>query len=155
MFTKKYIYTYIKPDTNVYFISSKIVQPEYKKYSMKGLIYSEPYGTKKNEEVNAVIAYDDVDRCLLKKAELLQINEIRKGLCEDCETDDENCECIEIRDMQLLDMQTYCNELRMPLNVIINTYCNLDDKIEYNEIYFYKYKGDDEYMNFQKYKGRL
>jgi hypothetical protein len=138
MIAKKYFYTYIRPDTNVYFISSKLSHQEHKKYSMKGQIYSEPYWNNENEAVNAVIAYSNYEQCV-QKMNILEL---------------ENKDC-EVRDMKIIDIQTYCNELRMPLNVIINSFCNIDDKIEYNEIYFYKYKRDDEYMNFEKYKRLL
>ena len=124
---KMYTFRYLSPDVKVYLINKRI--PGELKSLQRSHIYSEVY----SDNRNAVLAYTIKDMCVMK-AEDMKISNIY------------------VAEINLLDLEGICNSLNMPLNVILKEYCDVDEKIEYKEIFFYDNKKyDDEYSHlFQK-----
>jgi len=106
----------------------KYLNPNEMVYVIRGnkrSLYSEPYTNRGNVR-NAVIAYKDSMICHSKIKEL-------------------SIKAIAIEKVQLIDLEGTCAELQMPLNVVLNEYCDITDRREYKEIFFFENKEDGEF----------
>ena len=126
---KLYTFRYLSPDAKVYLINKSISGD--KKSLQRSHIYSELFG-----ERNAVIAYADKDMCERK------VNELLAPL---------NSGSIYAEKVTLLDLEGHCNVLNMPLNVVLDEYCDFEEEVECREVFFYDNKKyDDEYSHLFK-----
>lgn len=131
--TKSYTYRYLRPENKVYLINKRDQDRLFLRHS---LVYSNKYGDK-----NAVVAYINEDICFNKFLEI----------SKDLITKDGVENNIFIDSVLLEDLKVHCNMLKMPLTVVLNEYCDIDERIEYTEVYLYKNK--DETLNmYQKLK---
>ena len=91
----------------------------------KHTFYSEPYNNNRGNVRNAVVAYKDSVICDRKMKDIVGGAYIEK--------------------VQLIDLEGTCAELQMPLNVVLNEFCDINDRFEYKEIFFFENKEDDEF----------
>ncbi len=112
---KEYIYRYLDNNRPVYVIKRAC------KDIGKPQIYSEPYYSKERREArNAIVAYVDKELCY-QKLFILQNTDTS----------------LYIKQYELIDLEGKCLSLAMPLNVVINEYCDIEEKKEYSEIFYY------------------
>lgn len=137
---KEYIYRYIDTNKAVYVI--KRIKSN-KTPNFKHDMYSEPYYNKERKEMrNAIIAYTNKEMCYQKVNSLKLLN----TQYDPKYTLYSNDEYIQVFEEELIDLEGYCLNISMPLNVIINAYCVLDEKKEYNEIFYYDSDKDKLFM---------
>lgn len=141
---KEYVYRYIDTNKPVYVIK-RIKSNNIPNYKYE--IYSEPYYSKERKELrNAIIAYTNKDMCYQKVNTLKLYNSHyspKYSLYN-------NNEYVKVFKEELIDLEGYCLNISMPLNVIINEYCILDEKKEYNEIFFYDSDKDKMFLKKEK-----
>ena len=118
-----YTFRYLNPNEMVYVI---------RRTTTRRSFYSEPYNTKSENIRNAVVAYKDNVVC----------NHIMKEMV---------FKDVYIEKIQLIDLKGTCAELRMPLNVVINEFCDINEMREYKEIFFFENRDDDEFNTKKLY----
>ncbi len=123
-----YTFKYLSPNENVYVIKKRAIHGAH-----RGFYYSEPY--KRGDVRNVVLAYKDKT----------MIHSRMKEIMNDMEVD------IYVDKVQLIDLEGYCAELQMPLNVVLNEYCDVSDRKIYKEIFYFENKVDDEYTTKKLY----
>lgn len=116
--TKSYTYRYLRPENTVYLINKRLRHEPL--YLRKSIIYSNKY-----DDNNAIVAYLNEDMCFNK---LVELSKTEKDIFIDT--------------VNLEDLEIHCNALKMPLTVVMNEYCGLDDKVEYTEVFLYKNKDE-------------
>jgi hypothetical protein len=122
-----YAFKYLNPNEMVY-----VIKRRNSTFPYKHPLYSEPYN--KGDIRNAIIAYKDHSLCASKTKEI-------KASLDD----------IYIEKIALIDLEGNCAELQMPLNVVLNEYCDLSDRKEYKEIFYFENKEDGEYTTKKLY----
>jgi len=122
LLTRSYTFKYIKPSSQVYVIS-QIKPPMTHPSNLRNSIYTEQY-----LDTNAVVAFVDYNHCYGKS---LNINAQTY-----------------VHATSVLDLQGICGILKLPMNVILHAYCDVEDKVEHMEIYFYNFQKDDEHLKF-------
>lgn len=120
-----YTFKYLNPNEMVYVIKRRAIT--------KHSLYSEPYNNNRGNIRNAVIAYKDILICTNK------MKEIGVGAATYVEK------------VQLIDLEGTCAELQMPLNVVLNEFCDINDRLEYKEIFFFENKEDGEFTTKKLY----
>lgn len=118
-----YTFRYLNPNEMVYVIRSTTTRRS---------LYSEPYNNRVGNIRNAVVAYKDSVVC----------NYIMKEMV---------LKDVYMEKVQLIDLEGTCAELRMPLNVVLNEFCDINEKREYKEIFFFENKEDGEFNTKKLY----
>lgn len=96
-------------------------------------MYSEPFMGADDMVRNAVLAYSDKLQC---RSQLDYLDSLHCDL---------HATCMEV---SLIDLQGHCDNIAMPLTVVLNSYCDIDTRVENREVYFYegRLKADDEFI---------
>jgi hypothetical protein len=97
-------------------------------------IYTEPFINSRGEVNNAVLAYAANHICEMKKINIIQ-------------PVDEYEYMVEMTEVELKDLKGVCSMMKLPLTVVVSSYCDLKDKNVTNELYYYQGREDDEYIN--------
>jgi hypothetical protein len=97
-------------------------------------IYTEPFTNSRGEVNNVVVAYGTNHMCEMKKINIIQ-------------PVDEYEYVVEMTEVELKDLKGVCNMMKLPLTVVVSSYCDLKDKNVTNELYYYQGREDDEYIN--------
>lgn len=132
MQTPKLSFRHMNDDHKVYIITKR--HNNVRKGIIANKIYTEPFTNSNGEVGNAVVAYCTTDMCDMKKMNIDQpISEYEY--------------MVETTEVVLKDLKGVCNMIKLPLTVVVSSYCDLQDKELTNEIYYYQGREDDEYIS--------
>ena len=127
---RHYSYCFLK-DTNKVYVITRRYQSD-KNEIMRRMIYTEPLKNKWTGDINNVIlGYTNKILCEDKLIKLL---------------DSFDDKTININESDIMYMKGISVRLNMPIKVITNVHCDIETKEEYENIYYYMFKkNDDEY----------
>lgn len=122
---RKYAFRYLGPDTKVH-VLRKGVDPVHSIHKVH--IYSEPLRVREKRDVeNTVIAFLQQEHAREYMSLLVPRLNGKGGAAG-----------LAMYAIGLIDLQGHCDKMRMPLGVVIDGYCDIGDKSETLEIYYYK-----------------
>lgn len=129
MLSKCFTFRYMTQDAKVYLVKKSPVEPRTDNGVFHSHILSEPFSGSSHEVRNAIVAYICPSICELK--------------CQMCASDDAST--VEAIEMNLIDVQGFCDSLGMPLLVTLMECCELETRQERAEVMFYegKIRNDD------------
>lgn len=112
---------YIPRNSHIYVVRKADMDKKRVQTLQNGVYYTIPFQNKFTKEVsNVVLGYACPVMCM--------------QLCKSLKEDDCDCEC---KKLDVSEFQEICsNHMKMPLAVILNSFCDIDDKQEHYEIFF-------------------
>jgi hypothetical protein len=113
-----YSYCLLKDSSRMYVLSKRYASNNTE--ILRSMIYTEPYKNRwSGSMMNEIVGYSN------------------KMLCDEKRLSLYGNESINISECSVMYMKGMCARLNIPLRVIANRYCDIDTKVEHDEIYYY------------------